>query len=61
MISMTSLIKPARWRILANSPAESEQAALKRIYLATLALDPSGKGKVRWAGRWKEALNARST
>jgi len=50
----------ARYRRAANASGHfpNEQAALKRIYLATLALDPSGKGKVRWANRWKEALNA---
>ena len=50
----------ARYRRAANASGHfpNEQAALKRIYLATLALDPTGKGKVRWANRWKEALNA---
>jgi hypothetical protein len=33
----------------------NEQAALKRIYLATLALDPTGKGRARWTNRWKAA------
>ena len=36
----------------------TEQAALKCLYLATRALDPTGKGKARWATRWKPALNA---
>lgn len=35
----------------------NEQAALKRIYLATLALDPSGRGRKRWNNKWKAALN----
>ena len=50
----------ARYRRAANASGHfpNEQAALKRIYLATVALDPGGKGKVRWANRWKEALNA---
>jgi transposase-like protein len=50
----------ARYRrvVTASGHFPSEQAALKRIYLATLALDPSGKGSVRWADRWKEALDA---
>jgi len=49
----------ARYRRAANASGHfpNEQAALKRIYLATLALDPTGKGKVRWANRWKAALN----
>ena len=55
---MTSLIKPASWRTLANSPAESEQAALKRLYLAILSLDPTGKAPQRWSNRWKPVLNA---
>ncbi|MFD6163539.1 IS256 family transposase [Nocardia sp. NPDC060256] len=36
----------------------TEQAALKCLYLATRALDPTGRGKARWAMRWKPALNA---
>ncbi|MFF4427197.1 hypothetical protein ACFY04_41780 [Streptomyces sp. NPDC001549] len=35
----------------------SETAALKRLYLATLALDPTGRGRQRWNNRWKAALN----
>lgn len=30
----------------------------KCLYLATRALDPTGKGRARWASRWKPALNA---
>ncbi|MFV2110682.1 hypothetical protein ACFHWU_29555, partial [Micromonospora sp. LOL_015] len=41
-----------------NSPAESEQAALKCVYLAVMSLDPTGQGRKRWATRWKSALNA---
>jgi putative transposase len=36
----------------------SDQAALKCLYLVTRSLDPTGKGKARWAMRWKPALNA---
>jgi len=36
----------------------SEQAALKCLYLALMSLDPSGRGRQRWMGRWKAALNA---
>ena len=36
----------------------TEQAALKCLYLATRALDPTGKGRARWTMRWKPALNA---
>jgi hypothetical protein len=30
----------------------NEQAALKCLYLTTRSLDPTGKGKARWATRW---------
>jgi hypothetical protein len=36
----------------------NEQAALKCLYLATQALDPTGKGRARWTSQWKGALNA---
>jgi putative transposase len=36
----------------------NEQAALKCLYLTTRSLDPTGKGKARWATTWKPALNA---
>jgi transposase-like protein len=36
----------------------SEQAALKCLYLVTRSLDPTGRGRQRWAQRWKPALNA---
>jgi len=50
----------ARYRraIKARGHFPTEQAALKCLYLATRALDPTGKGKARWAMRWKPALNA---
>ena len=50
----------ARYRraIRARGHFPTEQAALKCLYLATRALDPSGKGRARWAARWKPALNA---
>ena len=35
-----------------------EQAAMKCLYLVTRSLDPTGRGKARWAMRWKPALNA---
>lgn len=28
------------------------------LYFATRALDRTGKGRARWAARWKPALNA---
>ena len=36
----------------------TEQAALKRLYLAIRSLDLTGKGRKRWTNRWKAALNA---
>ena len=50
----------ARYRraIRARGHFPTEQAALKCLYLATRALDPTGKGKARWVMRWKPALNA---
>ncbi|GAU71481.1 transposase [Streptomyces sp. NBRC 110611] len=35
-----------------------ETAALKRLYLTTLALDPTGRGRKWWTRRWKEVMNA---
>jgi putative transposase len=36
----------------------NENAALKCLYLAIRALDPTGRGRTRWTNRWKAALNA---
>jgi putative transposase len=46
----------ARYRRAASASGHfpNELAALKRLYLTTLALAPSGKGRVRW----KSAMNA---
>jgi transposase-like protein len=50
----------ARYRraIKARGHFPNEQAALKCLYLVTRSLDPTGKGRARWAVRWKPALNA---
>ena len=50
----------ARYRraIRARGHFPTEQAALKCLYLATRALGPTGRGRARWAMRWKPALNA---
>jgi putative transposase len=50
----------ARYRraIRARGHFPTEQAALKCLYLTTRSLDPSGRGRARWAMRWKPALNA---
>jgi len=49
----------ARYRRAAQACGHfpNEQAALKRLYLTTLALDPTGRGRQRWNNRWKSALN----
>ncbi|GAA5202451.1 IS256-like element IS1554 family transposase [Rugosimonospora acidiphila] len=50
----------ARYRraVKARGHFPNEQAALKCLYLVTRSLDPTGTGRVRWAMRWKPALNA---
>src|SRR5919199_281347 len=50
----------ARYRraVRARGHFPTEQAALKCLYLTTRALDPTGRGRARWAMRWKPALNA---
>jgi putative transposase len=45
-------------RHAANSPAESEQAALKCLCLVTRSLDPTGTGRTRWTMRTKPVINA---
>jgi putative transposase len=50
----------ARYRraVRARGHFPTEQAALKCLYLVTRSLDPTGRGKAKWAMRWKPALNA---
>ena len=50
----------ARYRraLKARGHFPSEQAALKCLYLVTRSLDPTGRGRARWAMRCKPALNA---
>ena len=50
----------ARYRRAVNARGHfpNDQAALKCLYLVTRSLDPTGKGRARWATRWKPALNA---
>ena len=38
-------------------PLPTEHAALKRLYLVTRSLDPTGR-RTRWVTIWKAALNA---
>ena len=39
--------------VRARGHFSDEQAALKCLYLAIRALDPTGQGRQRWATRWK--------
>ena len=50
----------ARFRraVRARGHFPNEQAAIKCLYLALRSLDPTGRGRQRWAVRWKPALNA---
>ncbi|MRH88575.1 IS256 family transposase [Nocardia sp. SYP-A9097] len=47
-----------RRAVRARGHFPNEQAALKCVYLAVMALDPTGDGQKRWITRWKAALNA---
>ncbi|MRH93301.1 IS256 family transposase [Nocardia sp. SYP-A9097] len=47
-----------RRAVRARGHFPNEQAALKCVYLAVMALDPTGTGQKRWITRWKAALNA---
>ena len=47
-----------RRAVRARGHFPNEQAALKCVYLAVMALDPTGTGQKRWMTRWKAALNA---
>ena len=47
-----------RKAVKARGHFPNEQAALKCVYLAVMALDPTGKGRARWTQQWKGALNA---
>lgn len=50
----------ARYRraVRARGHFPNDTAALKCLYLVTRSLDPTGRGRARWAMRWKPALNA---
>jgi len=47
-----------RRAVRARGHFPNEQAALKCVYLAVMALDPTGRGTKRWITRTKPALNA---
>lgn len=50
----------ARYRraIRARGHFPTGQAVLKCLHLVARSLDPTGRGKARWAMRWKPAFNA---
>ena len=50
----------ARYRraVRARGHFPNDTATLKCLYLVTRSLDPTGRGRARWATRWKPALNA---
>jgi putative transposase len=50
----------ARYRraVKARGHFPTEGAAIKCLYLVTRSLDPTGKGRVKWAVRWKPARGA---
>jgi putative transposase len=56
--AVESLNSRYRRAIRARGHFPTEQAAMKCLYLVTRSLDPTGRGKARWAMRWKPALNA---
>jgi putative transposase len=56
--ALESLNSRYRRAVNARGHFPTEQAALKCLYLATMALDPTGAGRKRWTNRWKAALNA---
>jgi hypothetical protein len=49
---------PISARDLRQRAFPTEQAAMKCLCLVTRSLDPNGRGKARWAMRWKPALIA---
>jgi putative transposase len=57
-ITIESLNSRYRRAVNTRGHFPTEQAALKCLYLTTMALDPTGRGRIRWTNRWKAALNA---
>jgi len=56
--AIESLNSRYRRSVNARGHFPTEQAALKCLYLTTMSLDPTGRGRKRWSNRWKAALNA---
>ncbi|MYR84871.1 hypothetical protein GTY41_07885 [Streptomyces sp. SID685] len=47
-----------RRAVKARGHFPNETAAVKRVYMAIMSLDPTGRGQTPWTMRWKTALNA---
>ena len=56
--AIESLNSRYRRAVNARGHFPTEQAALKCLYLTTMSLDPTGRGRARWTNRWKAARNA---
>ena len=56
--AIEALNRQLRKAIKTKGHFPNEQAALKCLYLVIRSLDPTGRGRQRWAVRWKPALNA---
>lgn len=56
--AIESLHSRLRQAVRAHVYFQTEQAALKCLYLAIRSLDPTGLGRTKWSNRWKAALNA---
>lgn len=56
--AIESLNARLRRAVRARGHFPNEHAALKCLYLTIRSLDPTGRGRARWAVRWKPALNA---
>jgi putative transposase len=56
--AIESLNSRYRRAVNARGHFPTEQAALKCLFLTTMSLDPTGRGRKRWSNRWKAALNA---
>lgn len=46
--------RPSQDLDVATENPAPEAAALKRVYMALMSMDPTGEGRKRWTMRWKE-------
>lgn len=59
--AIESLNTRYRRAVKAHGHSPTEQATLKRSYLVTRSLDPTGRSRASRTTRWKPALNALAT